>query len=348
MQAACLDTAGPANFGLDFEVFSQPEERLSKDYLRTFLIGERVPFLLKLLYILPDSVQHPAAIAVGKYFFNIDLSIMAALIRKTLRLKMEVTRGQEKHEGVVKVEAQNTDEEATIPSVLDELVWTANGHLSENMLAQHAMTTLAACVEMVSNELSWAMYALAHPLRLDIQERLHHEIRTRYPRPPETITIEDIHSFPYLLGITNEILRLYPGVAHRSRVCLTPTTILDHDVPKGTIVTWPIYGANRDPKLWGEDADLLRPERWFESEQRDTYAFMTFGQGPRKCPGEHYTRAVVACQLLSMFGRFKIRIPNGGIDITHKYGDKRVGFGVVMKAAIYLKIEEIPGWEVPT
>ena len=36
-------------------------------------------------------------------------------------------------------------------------------------------------------------------------------------------------------------------------------------IPKGTQVVIAIRALNRDKSLWGEDADVWKPERWFSS-----------------------------------------------------------------------------------
>ena len=35
-------------------------------------------------------------------------------------------------------------------------------------------------------------------------------------------------------------------------------------IPKDTHITINIMGCNRNPKLWGEDADEWKPERWLQ------------------------------------------------------------------------------------
>lgn len=70
------------------------------------------------------------------------------------------------------------------------------------------------------------------------------------------------------------------------------------------------------------------------------YAFMTFGQGPRKCLGEHYSRVVMMCAITGLFGRFRFTMPPDGDVIAAG----RVNFAIVMKAAIEARVEEVPGW----
>ena len=39
-----------------------------------------------------------------------------------------------------------------------------------------------------------------------------------------------------------------------------------------------------DPKIWGEDAAMFRPERW-QQAPREKFAFIPFALGPRACTG---------------------------------------------------------------
>ena len=49
-------------------------------------------------------------------------------------------------------------------------------------------------------------------------------------------------------------------------------------IPKGTILEIPLNIIQRDPSVWGPDADLFRPRRWVEREsgghrRQDLFAF---------------------------------------------------------------------------
>ena len=39
-------------------------------------------------------------------------------------------------------------------------------------------------------------------------------------------------------------------------------------IKQGQAVMYSIYSTQRDPKYYGKDADVFRPERWFEPETR--------------------------------------------------------------------------------
>lgn len=65
----------------------------------------------------------------------------------------------------------------------------------------------------------------------------------------------------------------------------------DKVIPPGTPVGISPLAQNRDRAIWGNDADVFRPERWLEDEEKAKYletANMTFGgSGPRMCIGKN-------------------------------------------------------------
>jgi len=53
--------------------------------------------------------------------------------------------------------------------------------------------------------------------------------------------------------------------------------------------------VHRDKGVFGEDADLFRPERWLESEARNKEMekyLLTFGAGSRTCVGKNISLMV--------------------------------------------------------
>ena len=99
-------------------------------------------------------------------------------------------------------------------------------------------------------------------------------------------------------AVINETLRLFPPVPlnlreSRSAPCLLPPP--DRTYPsdrqplympaKTTIMYLPML-IQRNPALWGEDADEFRPERWIDQESIAKYVanptmFTPFSAGPR-------------------------------------------------------------------
>lgn len=342
LRAVCLDIAGKANFSLDLGAVAKPDQEVIERYLHAFDVGEQSPLFLKLLQVCPVGLQLPAATIVSK-LIGIDISLMRCTIEASVASKLEALQE-------TKPMARTSTHDGQ-QDLLHRICCRSYPHLSERALIRHALTALAGSVEMVSNQLAWALYALSLPRHQDIQETLREEILAHCSSSPESLTWEELKDMPYLTGVVNETLRLFPSVAHRFRVCNTPTKLLGQKIRKGTMIVWPTYAVNRRPDLWGDDADVFRPERWREDSsvgpegvKRDAYAFMTFGQGPRKCPGEHYTRVVMACVLLMFIGRFRFTMPPGLDDVFEGDDKNQVKFGIVMKAPIYVQVEEVLSW----
>lgn len=60
---------------------------------------------------------------------------------------------------------------------------------------------------------------------------------------------------------------------------------------------------HRDPKIWGEDAEVFRPERW--ESVRPLWNFVPFGGGPRICPAHIMVDTECSYTLFKIFQRFE-------------------------------------------
>ena len=68
------------------------------------------------------------------------------------------------------------------------------------------------------------------------------------------------------------------------RICSRDSKICGMDIPKGMIVTAPIYAIHHDPKIWPEP-EKFNPYRFTPEEKakHGSYDWMPFGAGPRNC-----------------------------------------------------------------
>ena len=125
-------------------------------------------------------------------------------------------------------------------------------------------------------------------------------------------TFERLKACRYLQAVMNETFRLNPSIGQMNRAALRDTILPTGGGPdgaspifvkKGSVMATSFYALHRLPELWGEDAEVWRPERWLDGGtgvaagaemgvgKRDGksrvghWSFLPFGGGPRICVG---------------------------------------------------------------
>nr|AHC70715.1 cytochrome P450 monooxygenase [Fusarium anthophilum] len=151
--------------------------------------------------------------------------------------------------------------------------------LSDEEIAEHLLTYLAAGQDTTSVALTWACFLLAlHP---DQQDALRMELRRSIPSnhfptassTSDESTVGDIGSImerlPLLNGVINETLRLYPPLPVTLRTAVCDTFLGEQPIPKGTQIIISTWAINRSAEVWGDDATVFRPERWIDPVTAD-------------------------------------------------------------------------------
>ncbi|KAK0623481.1 cytochrome P450 [Immersiella caudata] len=102
---------------------------------------------------------------------------------------------------------------------------------------------------------------------------------------------------PYINAVYWETHRLYNEILANRRV-MADTTIRDptdgreYFLEKGINVQFATGSPHRNPQTWGSDADMYRPERWFEAtsaeEKTMRASLFPFGGGRNLCPGRSF------------------------------------------------------------
>lgn len=75
------------------------------------------------------------------------------------------------------------------------------------------------------------------------------------------VTYDALMEMEYLDMVVNESLRLYPIATRLDRVSKKDVEINGVFIPKGTVVTIPIYPLHRNPEYWLKPEEF-NPERY--------------------------------------------------------------------------------------
>jgi cytochrome P450 len=84
-------------------------------------------------------------------------------------------------------------------------------------------------------------------------------------------------------GIVHELLRWEGPLPTLPRLAAKDARHAGANIPAGTIMLFGLASANRDPRVYGEDPDTFDPDR-------APGDILTFGFGPKFCPGSHLAR----------------------------------------------------------
>ena len=145
---------------------------------------------------------------------------------------------------------------------------------------------------------------------------------------------EKLSQMHFIERVLKESMRLFPIGPSIVREATDNVKITDCTIPKGA---WPIisiYHMHRDPKYWGDDADLFRPDRFLPDRMsgRSPYCYLPFGAGPRNCIGSKYAMISMKIMLAQMVNRYRFRT-------NLKYHELQLKFELLLKLSNNFSIQ---------
>ncbi|KAK8784790.1 hypothetical protein V5799_008844, partial [Amblyomma americanum] len=167
-----------------------------------------------------------------------------------------------------------------------------------------------------AGELQWLFLRLAKEPR--IQEKIQKEINDRIGSNPPVY--KDRAQLPFTVACLLETLRIRPiaplGLPHNTS---TDAKLGNLVIPKDTGILYNVYGANHDPKIWN-DPEEFRPERFLDLAtgklRQDLGPLLTFGMGPRTCPGEKLAHVDMFYILVRLMQRLSCSAPGKPSDVN--------------------------------
>ncbi|KAL8737030.1 MAG: hypothetical protein Q9181_002094 [Wetmoreana brouardii] len=148
-----------------------------------------------------------------------------------------------------------------------------------------------------------------------IYQKLREEILRAAEDQQGEWTFERLKSLKYLHHVINETFRLNPAIGTNTRIALRDTILPTGGGPTGfgnsrifvkknDTVTVSFYALHRRHDVFGEDVHVFRPERW-DGLRPPPWSYLTFGGGPRVCPGQNLALTEVAYTIVKMLQTFK-------------------------------------------
>ena len=161
--------------------------------------------------------------------------------------------------------------------------------MDDRELRDQLMTLLLAGHETTATALAWTFdLLLRHPVELGL-------LRGSLENGEDA----------YLKATISESLRLRPVVPLAGRRLAEDLVTDDLELPAGTDVTAAIWLTHTDPKLY-PDPFAFRPERFLEAAP-ETYAWIPFGGGVRRCLGAAFAEFEMRIALREILLRTSLR-----------------------------------------
>ncbi|KAL4070026.1 cytochrome P450 [Scleroderma yunnanense] len=306
---AMLDVIGLAGFGYHFTALAGENDELADAYHLIFTTARKLALRTR-----PQSKAMDRARA---HLAKVGLQLI-----EERREAMAVELNAE-----AEFPKQSRPRDLLSVLVQSNMASFASQRLTISEVLCQVSTFLVAGYETTSSALAWCLYALAQ--NGIAQRRLRAALWT-IPRDSPTLD-EDIAKLGYLDWVVRETLRVHAPVTWTMRVAMEGDNIPvecpfsdrwggtrnDVRVSKGDIITVPIQAINKNKRIWGEDAQLFRPERWENPPEsiRNLHGLwsnmLTFLDGGRGCIGYRFAIAEMKVFLYTLIRDLEFSADDG-------------------------------------
>ncbi|CAL8145468.1 unnamed protein product [Orchesella dallaii] len=177
--------------------------------------------------------------------------------------------------------------------------------LSQQTMNSQSLVFFFSGYRTTGSAIVFAMHALA--VHQDVQNRLRNELQNI--GKDLDWDYDDLTQLIYMDMVVCEVLRTYPVAARLECKCVKDYEDRDTGlfVPKGAIVAIPINAIHHDLAYYENpdtfDPNHFSPENKFE---RNPFAFMPFGMGPRHCIGMRFALIEIKAAIAYVVSNFRI------------------------------------------
>ncbi len=175
--------------------------------------------------------------------------------------------------------------------------------LTRDEIITQGVLFFIAGYETTAQAIAFLVYNLA--LNPEYQEKLKEEIDSVIGDKP--VDYEALSELKLLDMCINESLRMYPPVMRTDRESKKNAVVCGIDIPKGVIVSVPIWVIHHDSKIWPEP-EKFNPYRFTPDgkSKHGPFDWLPFGAGPRNCIAMKLALTEIKISVLYLVRNFKI------------------------------------------
>ncbi|MGF6599931.1 cytochrome P450 [Paraburkholderia sp. GAS448] len=182
--------------------------------------------------------------------------------------------------------------------------------ITDEQISANVLTLLVAGEDTTANAIAWALMYLAADV--DLQDRLFEHSRQALGQSAVCPDYDALRHLDLCEAVCNEALRLRPVAAVQTFEPLTDVCLGGVALPAGTRMLFLTRPAMLDPHHFAHP-DAFDPDRWKHPrapsegahEQR---AYLTFGAGPRVCPGRYLAGVEMRLIVSMLVAHFRIEL----------------------------------------
>jgi cytochrome P450 len=175
--------------------------------------------------------------------------------------------------------------------------------MDDEHIRRELMGLIFGGYETTAAVLSWVIARL--PPAPDVQARAYDEVDAL---GGGRVTHDDLERLEWTRACFDECQSLQ-AFAVNAREATVDDEIGGYEIPAGTTVAFSGQTLHRDPRWWREP-ERFDPSRFLD-EETNSYAFLPFGVGPRRCLGMKMAYMVGLWTLASAFQRYRFELPPG-------------------------------------
>ncbi|EUC36074.1 hypothetical protein COCCADRAFT_89080 [Bipolaris zeicola 26-R-13] len=201
--------------------------------------------------------------------------------------------------------------------------------MSKELVRYNMVTFLVAGHETTSGTLGFLFFhLLKNP---DTYLRAQQEVDEVLGDGP--LDIKHIPKLVYIKYAIYEALRFLGPIGINGKHALQKTKIAEkYEVEPEDVILMNLRGLHHDPKVWGDDAHVFRPERFLNGgwENLPPNSWKAFGDGMRACIGRTFAEQEMIMTVALILQKFQVELADPGyqlqvsVTITQKPKDLKI------------------------